>query len=303
MTDQVNQVMRFTFDGLPIRGQWVRLTSVMTEVSRNRSYPRPVQTFLATHLAAVSMLADSLKFRGAVALQSKGSGALIRSLAECREQHKLRAIAHLREEQVPGLGDDLRDWLQDGQLAFTLIHPEELKQPPYQAFVELDAEDIASNLEAYFARSEQLPTRLFFACGPDGEPDQITGMLLQRLPERPGASEMQSQSHEDAWQTALTLADTLREPELATLPAAELLRRLFAEFDCRVHPARELVYACTCSREKSDRTLRLLPREELQDLLAEQGNVDVDCEFCGARYRYDAFAIAELDTHNTPPMH
>ena len=114
MTDTLH---RFTFDGLPMRGQWVRLQGVLADATANRKYPDAISELLAKQLAAVSMFADSLKFQGAVALQSKGDGALIRSLAECREQHKLRGIAHL-DEELPLPGDaNLSSWLGNGQLA------------------------------------------------------------------------------------------------------------------------------------------------------------------------------------------
>ena len=73
-----------------------------------------------------------------------------------------------------------------------------------------------------------------------------------------------------------------------------MLRRLFHEYQCRLHPPRELSYKCTCSRQKSDRTLRIIDTAELNELLAELGQIDVDCEFCGARYSYDSIDIGAL---------
>ncbi len=97
----------------------------------------------------------------------------------------------------------------------------------------------------------------------------------------------------------MTLADTLTGPELAELPVQSLLQRLFAEYPCRLHPARTLAFKCTCSRHKTDQTLRVLPAAEIAEILAEQGQVEVNCEFCGSRFTYDAVDIAALSAVNS----
>ncbi len=91
---------RFSFADLPIRGQWVRLEKALGLTTVQRDYPYALQSLLNEMLAAVAMVADNLKFDGAVALQSRGSGVLRRSLAECRNQGLLRGIMHLDEEQA-----------------------------------------------------------------------------------------------------------------------------------------------------------------------------------------------------------
>ncbi len=108
---------------------------------------------------------------------------------------------------------------------------------------------------------------------------------------------MEIESHYQAWETVSALAQTLRgdpQLELATLAPAELLPRLFAEFSCRIYPPRQLTFACTCSRAKSDRTLLTLGSDELDQILDELGHVQVDCEFCGTRYSYDSAQIEGL---------
>ncbi|NKC00580.1 MAG: redox-regulated molecular chaperone Hsp33 [Pseudomonadales bacterium] len=293
-----DQLIRFTFDELPIRGQWVRLERVLADANAHHNYPLPIKSLLAEQLAAVAMFADTLKMNGSVALQSRGEGRLIRSLAECREQENLRAIAHLREQvedqaSVPQAAH-LNDWLGSGQLALTLI-PELHSAQTYQGMIELAHPDLEGNLEHYFHQSEQLPTRLFFAHSPTA----TTGLLLQRLPDDDLGHEIASQTWEDAWETIQVLIATLTLEELAALPPEQFLRRFFSEFPCRLHPPRHLRYQCTCTRTKTDNTLRAFAQEELQEILTERGSIDVDCEFCGARYTYDAVDVAALERDGT----
>jgi len=282
---------RFSFEHTPVRGQWVRLRDSIADAEAGKTYPTPVKRLLNQMFAAVAMFADNLKFEGAVALQSKGNGALIRSLAECREQKYLRGIAHLDEALArPANENNLADWLNNGQLALSLIPPADSQQAPYQGMVPLEMASLSENLEVYLRDSEQLPSRLYLADGPNS----VTGLLLQRLPSSDLASEIDLGQADDDWQSIVTLADTVTDRELTTLPPTDMLSRLFAEYPCRIFPARHLTFRCTCSRSKSDRTLRVLPDEDLLELLEELGQVEVDCEFCGTRYSYDRVDIGQL---------
>ena len=289
MTEWSDQLLRFTFDHLPIRGQWVRLDQVISDANQHHDYPGPIQRLLAEQLSAVSMFADTLKMEGSVALQSRGEGALIRSLAECRSQHLLRAIAHTRDEQKQPESAAMTEWLAKGQLALTLIPDLEGTQT-YQGMVELIEPELTKNLEQYFMQSEQLPTKLFFA----HQGSIVTGLLLQRLPDADLSHEISTQEWEEAWATIEVLADTLTTDELGNLAPEQFLHRLFNEFPCRLHPPRHLKYECTCSRIKTDRTLATFPAKDLRDLIAERDQIDVDCEFCGARYSYDAVDVEQL---------
>ena len=298
MTDKLH---RFSFDNAPVRGQWVRLETSLAQANATRAYPTAIRDLLAKMFAAVAMFADNLKFEGAVALQSRGNGALIRTLAECREQQFLRGIAHLAETSQPTpTTDDLAAWLRgadgrSGQLALSLI-PANGEQT-YQGLIELSAPTLEANIEAYFERSEQLPTRIVFAV----TPAQVTGLLLQRLPSRDKALPGELELDHDAWETITTLAQTLTATELTDLAPQHLLHRLFNQYPCRLHPPRELTYKCSCSRIKSDRTLRIMEAAELQTILQEDGEILVDCEFCAQQYRYDALDIAQLQHENPPP--
>ena len=288
MTDVLH---RFSFPNLPVRGQWVRLTACVAAANQVHDYPEPIRNLLNQMFAAVAMFADNLKFSGAVSLQSQGDGAVVRTLTECRDRQYLRGIAHLREDaQPPQHSDDLAAWLGTGRLALTLIPPPDTRQATYQGLVQLEHPELSSNLEAYLASSEQLPSRLFLA----SNSDSVTGLLVQRLPSADHATEITLQQEEEAWHTIVTLADTVTEEELLQLTPDELLRRLFNEYPPRLHPGRILQYRCTCSRQKSDRTLRVLGDDDVRQLLQEQGQIHIDCEFCGKRYNNDEVDVGAL---------
>ncbi|NCF44685.1 MAG: redox-regulated molecular chaperone Hsp33 [Proteobacteria bacterium] len=286
---------RFSFSNLPIRGQWVRLHATLRAAGQYRAYPAAVSSLLGQMLATVAMVADNLKFSGAVAMQSRGNGALRRSLAECRNHTQLRGVMHLTDDaSFPASRQNIDAWLGEGQLALTLLPDEETGMQPYQGLIALQNQQLGKCLEEYFERSEQLQTRLHFACDTHQADQVVTGLLLQRLPNHPNASEAECDAAEDAWETLIALAATVTETELAQLAVQTLLQRLFHEYPCVLQPAKQLEYACTCSTERTDSTLMLLGREDLAALLKEQGEISVDCEFCGNRYLYDAPAVDRL---------
>ena len=265
-----------------------------------RAYPAQVSELLGQMLATVAMVADNLKFSGAVAMQSQGNGALRRSLAECRNHTNLRGVMHLTDDaSFPqsdnnGSNHDIGAWLGQGQLALTLIPDEETGMQPYQGLVELEQQDLAKCLEDYFARSEQLDTRLHFANRTEVQGRCVTGLLLQRLPNHPDASEADCEAAQDAWETLTALSATVTNAELGELDVQTLLHRLFHEYPCVLQPPKSLAYQCTCNSERTDSTLMMLGKNDLSALLMEQGEITVDCEFCGHRYGYDAPAVARL---------
>ena len=291
---------RFSFPGIPIRGQWIRLDATLGAIAQYQNYPNNVQALLGEMFAAVTMIADNLKFSGAVSLQSQGNGALVRSLAECRNQQYLRGIAQLNEESASApAATSLADWLGKGQLALSLLPDKSTRMNPYQGLVAINPKGLAASLEGYFQNSEQLQTRLHFA-SLDGA---TTGLLLQRLPDAPDASESTiSQANED-WITLTTLAASVTDEELANLPPEQMLVRLFSEYSCKLYTPRALSFRCTCSSEKSDETLMVLGREDLLALASEQPEIHVDCEFCGHRYAYDRTAVNALLAKRAAALH
>ncbi|MEM7079059.1 MAG: Hsp33 family molecular chaperone HslO [Pseudomonadota bacterium] len=292
---QSDRLHRFSFDGIPVRGQWVRLSEVIDDATKIRSYPAKVNELLGQMLASVALFADNLKFAGAVALQSRGGGKLLRTLAECRNHTDLRGIAHLQEEAPwPVAQDSLTAWLpaDSSQLALSLVPDDPQTQAPYQGMIPLQAARLDAVLEAYFAASEQLPTRLYLASDTSGR--SAAGLLIQKLPHADDATEVAESTAEAQWEEIQILASTVTPEELLSLNPERLLARLFHELPCRLHPARELRYRCSCTKAKSDRTLLTLGADDVHALLQECNPIEVDCEFCGQRYSYDAIDVAAL---------
>ena len=275
MTDSLQ---RFIFEGVPVRGEIVHLDATWRAVLERHDYPAPLRAVLGELMAAAALLSATLKFDGSLILQMQGSGTVKLIVVECTSEQTMRATAQWDGELAAG---SFRELVGDGRFAIT-IAPSDGKQT-YQGIVELAGDSVSQVLEHYMAASEQLETRLWL--GADGS--QAAGMLLQRVPGPDG-------SDPDAWNRAVTLSETVTDRELLNLPARQIIHRLFHEEDVRVFDARILSFRCSCSRERVVSMLRLLGRAEVRSIVAEQGEVDVNCEFCNKRYALDAVDAEQI---------
>ena len=86
-----------------------------------------------------------------------------------------------------------------------------------------------------------------------------------------------------------SLISTVEDVELIDpdLSGERLLYRLFHQEQPRQFTRRPFTARYRCSRERIDRVLRSIKREELDDLRDTSGRVAVKCEFCSTEYAYD----------------
>lgn len=281
-----DQLQRFIFDQADVRGVLVGLEQSYLDALDRHDYPLPVRALVGEMLAAVSLLSSTLKFEGRLSLQARGDGAISMLMAECTRQNHLRGIARYELDDEAALNTaGLPELLGHGQLVIT-IEPDQGQR--YQGVVPLDQATLAGCLEQYFAHSEQLATRIMLATGER----HAAGMLLQALP---SAEEGQQQQHfAENWNRVAHLGSTLTEQELLELDNQTLLFRLFHEEQVRVYEASELVFKCDCSKERCLGALRTLSEDELQEMLDEQGVIEMDCQFCKNRYHIDQVEVEQL---------
>ena len=274
----MNQRTRFIFDQMPIRGLHVQAQEVWQHIVARKNYPVAIRRALGELLAAGALLSSNLKIDGTLIVQVQGRGILKMLVVEATSEHTLRATARWDETAVIADDANLAQLLGDDGVFVLTVQPK--NSEPWQGVVPLEGSSIAEMLMNYMARSEQLETRIMLAA----DDQQIGGLLLQRLPEET--------LDNDAWQHICTLADTLTDAELLNLDAQNVLYRLFHETPPRVFPAENLEFACTCSRGKVSDMLLLLGGEEVGSVVAEEGSITVDCDFCHEQYTFD-----EQDVH------
>lgn len=270
---------RFLFEGAGVRGARVRLADTVRAICGAHPYPPALDRALRELAACAALLAGSLKFDGTLIVQLAGDGPVRLIVVECTTALALRATAQWDEARVRGLPEaaslnDLAGGPASARLAITLDPRNGGTMT--QGIVALEAGSVAALVEHYLTSSEQVTSRLAVAHAGD----DVVGVLLQRLP---GAT-----AHDDAaWHDALRALDAADALALGLAATSDAgLSALFPGHDLRVFRPVAPRSECSCSLTRVEQALRIAGRDEIESALAEQGRVEVVCEFCGRRYDF-----------------
>ena len=280
------------FENSLVRGELIEISDAWQQVQSRRTYPAVVSAILGEMMAAASLLSANLKFDGTIIMQIHGDGPVQLLVAECDAALRLRATAKLREDAEISEQAGLQELVNangEGRFAITLDPTDkQLGQQAYQGIVALEGESVATVIENYMMRSEQLDTRLWLAAD-----DKVArGLLLQKLPDDGG--KITPLADADVWNRTVTLASTLNQQELLGTDIMTLLQRLYWEETVRVFDPRHPTFHCGCSREKVGNMLKMLGREEIDSALADLGKLDINCDFCGQDYLFDPVDCMQL---------
>ena len=295
MTDKLQ---KFMFPDATVRGELVELNLTWKHVLAHQSYPLPVQNLLGELLTAAALLCSNLKFNGSMIMQIHGDGAIKLLVVECNERLQMRAMAKLTENAIVSDNATLSELVNTsgrGRFAITLDPSNKLPgQQAYQGIVPLEGDSIADVIENYMKQSEQLDTKLWLAAD-----DHICrGLLLQRLPHHGGTLEKHPDTdvvdYEETWQRAKILGHTLKRDELLSTSIETLLHRLFWDETLNVFEHVSVSFACSCSREKVGNMLTMLGQAEVDKAVRSLGKLDINCDFCGKPYKFDAVDCAQL---------
>lgn len=274
----MNEVQGFLLEDCRVRGALVRLSETWQQVTAQHAYPQDLKALLGEGVAAAVLLANGLKHRPRVSLQLQSEGPLTLLLIQCSGTMDVRGMAQWRRYTA---GEAL---LGRGRLAVNLDTGARFGL--FQGIVPLVGNRLEQCLEAYFRQSEQLPTRLVLTCAGDA----VAGLLLQALPEEdPGDDAL-------GWLGRGIARDTLLDT-----PAEQLLPMLFADHRIRLFEPRPVRHDCRCTPDRLADIARLLGEAELKSLLAERGHVEMTCEFCNRRFRYDAEGVEAILRGGAPP--
>ena len=328
----MSELHKFLFEGLPVRGAIVRLTEAWQEILARRAsnthtgpYAPPVVELLGEMAAAATLMQANIKFNGALILQIFGDGPVKVAVAEVKPDLSLRATAKVMGELAADARlPDMVNVNNKGRCAITLDPKDKLPgQQPYQGVVPLFGDHgeklgrLSEVLQHYMLQSEQLDTTLVLAA----DEKVAAGLLIQRLPvkgeanlEGRAAFEGVEHGQPDAdeigrnedYNRISILASSLTRDELLGLDVDTVLRRLFWEEKLmRFEPQTGMLgphFACTCGRERVANMIRGLGQEEADSILAERGDIEVGCDFCGKQYRFDAVDAAEVFTERGDRM-
>jgi molecular chaperone Hsp33 len=286
-----DRVRRFVLEKHPIRGHAARLGRAWLELREHQDYPPAVQALLGEAIAAVVLLAATLKFNGTLTLQMQGHGLVKLLVAQCTHDFKVRGMA--RHDPI-GDTAGFRSLAGEGQIIVTVEATD--RASSYQGVVPITGDSLGECLEAYFIQSEQLPTRVLLA----STPGVVSGMLVQRIPGEGGKQSVDPAALESAWMKVDHAMLQITPAALVEDDIEQRLVRMFGDDEVRVFSGHEVKFECRCSRERVANVLRSLGVDEVRSVLKEQSVVTVTCEFCQKPYKFDAIDVEQLFTEGSP---
>lgn len=267
-------------------------TRDLTERARQIHTTLPVATAaLGRALAAASMMGNALKDQnGSVTLQIKGNGPLGTVLAVSDHLGNVRGYVQQPHVDLPLRSDGKLD--VGGAVGhtgtLTVIKDLGLKEP-YVGSVELLGGEIAEDLASYFVESEQIPTAcpLGVLVDRDQSVKEAGGYIIQLLP---GATEDIISRVEGGVLAAGPVTALLAEND----DPKALLERVLSDFTVETLETSPIEYRCYCSRDRVERALISLGRDELRSLLEEQGGCELTCQFCDRIHRFSGKELENL---------
>lgn len=307
-------ILPFQLDLADIRGRVARLDGVLDGILKQHDYPPQVEALIAEMALLTAMIGQTIKLRWKLSLQVQSRGA-VRMIAtdyygpsEPGEPARMRAYASFDRERL----SHARPFDQLGEGYFAVMLDQGEGTTPYQGITPIAGEALRHCAEAYFAQSEQLPTRFALSFGKSMEKDgaehwRAGGVMLQHMPKAsPFAADGGSGEGgllrpadillgDDAenWNRANLLLDTVEDLELIgpSVAPTELLVRLFHEEGPRVFDMQAVRFGCTCSEERVRSSLSIYSARDIATMTTEEGLVTADCQFCGAHYRLDPATV------------
>ena len=274
-----DSITPFAFESLPVRGALIHLSRSWRRMQRDHDYDALITQTLGHAAAATGLIAQSLKFDGAITLQIQGSGALQMLVMQCTNDLDVRGMAVTEEGAAASSFAELTD---KAHCAITV----DAGERPYQGIVEIQGESLSSSLVHYFDRSVQVPSHVVLIANEN----VAAGILLQQMPGQP--------INEDDWNRLHFLLETLTTKDFDGDAGLDLIRKLFAEDDVRVRKSRVVNFKCRCSNQKVEDVLKMLGEEESRAALEERGSIEVVCEYCGEKRVFDSVDVSRLFADN-----
>ena len=309
-----DSVLPFQLDASDIRGRVARLDGVLDGILEQHDYPPVVEALVAEMAVLTALIGQTIKLRWKLSLQVQTKGA-VRMIAtdyygptEEGEPARIRAYASYDADRLT----DAAPFEQLGEGYFAIMIDQGKDMTPYQGITPISGGSIATCAEAYFAQSEQIPTRFELSFGVSTEDDdphwRAGGVMLQHMPkasphaanEGTGEGGLLTPSDvvgegDDAenWTRANVLLDTVEELELIgpSISPDTLLLRLFNEETPRVYDAQPVRFGCTCSEDRVRQSLSIYSAKDLEHMTTDDGRITADCQFCGAHYDMDPKSV------------
>jgi molecular chaperone Hsp33 len=288
-----DRVLGFTLPGYDARGRIVRLGPVLDEVLCAHEYPAPVRHLLSEALVLTALMGSLLKEQDSqITFQAQARDGAVDLLVCDFRKGELRGYVSYDADKLSGMGTNPPLVALFGEACLAITFDLAATDERYQGIVPLEGDTLSEACEAYFARSEQVPTLLRLGIRADGKRSIASGLIFQHFPEgEEGKSRLDAGPDHPEWEHVSVLAGSIRHDELVDpdLSLEQLVWRLFnQEAEIRVERMASLSRGCRCTLERFEEILMRFPEDERVDMRDADGRIPVDCAFCSKLFRVSA---------------
>jgi len=174
----------------------------------------------------------------------------------------------------------------DGVL--TVIKDMGMKEP-YVGQIPIATGEIGDDISSYFAVSEQIPTAvgLGVLIGIDGSVAASGGFIIQLMPEADPDTIAKLEER-------LGKISSVTEMISSGLDAEGMIKNILGDIEHKILEKKQVGYKCNCSRERMERALISIGRNDLEELIQEQGCAEIVCHFCNKKYFFEKNELIEM---------
>lgn len=263
----------------------------MAETARRIHNTSPVVTAaLGRLMSAGAMMGSMLKGeRDLLTLQIKGDGPMGGLTVTADSRGRVKGYPEEANVILPAnaLGKlDVGGAIGHGSLR--VIKDMGLKEP-YVGQTLLQTGEIAEDLTYYFAASEQVPSSvgLGVLMNRDNTVRQAGGFIVQLMPFAEEDVVNRLEDNLGRVQSVTAVLDQGKKPE-------QVLEMLLEGLHPVVGDTMEILFSCGCSREKIEKVLISLGKQEIRDMIEEGQEIEVNCHFCNTHYKFAVDELKEL---------
>lgn len=271
------------------------LTTGVVQKAREIHNTTPVATAaFGRTLTATLMMGTMLKGeKENVSLQFKGDGPISTVLAVGTPQGTVKGYVGNNFVALPLKENgklDVGGAIGDGYL--TVIKDLKLKEP-YIGKVELQTGEIAEDLTYYFATSEQTPSvvALGVLVDCDFSVKAAGGYIIQLMPEATEEDIVKLEQNLAATKSVTTLIEE-------GMGIEEILNSVMDGFEIKITDEITPEYKCDCNKERIERAIISLGKDEIEDIIKKEKKAEVTCYFCNTQYVFEETELREILSKN-----
>ena len=282
-------IIRATAAGDSIRAFAITGTSMVEEARQMHDASPVVTAALGRMLMAGAMMGATLKSeKDVMTLQIQGEGPLKGITVTSYSDGFVKGFPLVNDVVLPPKNGklDVGGSIFPGFLR--VIKDMGLKEP-YVGTVDLQTGEIAEDLTYYFAVSEQIPSSvgLGVLVNKDCTVNCAGGFIVQVMPMCPDEVL-------DKLEANLQVLPSVTDMMSSGLTPEDMLDKIFEGLDVDIKDKTETGFRCDCSKERVERSLASLNKQDKAEIIADGKPVEVRCQFCNKKYEFSIEEIKKL---------